>query len=191
MGVKKECVLRHYFAVAAVAVLLSACDHFEEDKAAVTAQAKADAHQVAKNTEGKAMQVANFMRDELKRSGEQLRSWWITPLNDTPNSIPASYCYQAYQDILCYRQPMPGWEYRLVGYQGTFAAPPPVAMTEPLPVQQVDEGQSAVERVAAAQPVFVEMPPPVENKPVEMPDDSDAAARLNETLPDPALTPQL
>ncbi|MDE3015497.1 MAG: hypothetical protein KGI29_01035 [Pseudomonadota bacterium] len=105
-----------------------------------------------------------------------------------PKVIASSYCYRTYQDILCYRQPMPGWEYRLVGYQGTYAAPPPPAFMQPLPVQAAMANSSSA-RVADAKPVFTDMPPP-ENE-VTKPDDTGTADPTHEMLPNPALVPQL
>lgn len=120
---------------------------------------------------------------------DNLADWMRpNPPPKPPKAIAASYCYKTYQDILCYRAPMPGWEYRLVGYQGTFAKAPPPAVTQPLPV----EGKSsppASSRVASAQPVFATAPKP--KKEEKKPDDSAAVPDpAHETLPS-ALSPQL
>jgi hypothetical protein len=89
---------------------------------------------------------------------------WMRPAPPPkpPQAIAASYCYRTYQDILCYRQPMPGWEFRLVGYQGTYAKAPPPAIMEPLPVQA--EAKPAADRTASAQPVFTTTPWPLSFK---------------------------
>lgn len=53
------------------------------------------------------------------------------------NGEQARYCYHTYQDIICYAQPLPGEEYRLVAYQsaagktGYTLPPPPAGMTLP------------------------------------------------------------
>lgn len=63
---------------------------------------------------------------------------WMRPVPKPgpPQPIAASYCYTVLQDIMCYRKPMPGWEHRLVAYQGTNAPAPPPALMEPLPKRQ-------------------------------------------------------
>jgi hypothetical protein len=182
--------MRQLFIIAGMMVLLTACTHWDEDKKTVGDQVKKDANQMAENTENSATLAANALRDNIKRTGNRIRKWWITPLPEKKKQpVAASYCYNVYQDILCYRQPMPGWEHRLAGYQGTGAEPPPPAMMIPLPTRNVDPKQLPQNRVANAQPVFGEIPADIkEEKDQEQQSPSEA---VHETLPDPALAPQL
>ena len=106
-----------------------------------------------------------------------------------PKAIADSYCYRTYQDILCYRSPMPGWEYRIVGYQGTYAKAPPPAMIEPLPVES-SSARAPADRAAAAEPVFASMPKPLKEE--KKPDTSSATPDpKHETLPNALSAPQL
>jgi len=139
-----------------------------------------------------ASETIQWAADDLKKNAydtkERVHKWMIKPPEPPPppQAVRASYCYQVYQDILCYRQPMPGWEYRLVGYQGTGVLPPPPAFTEPLPSQQADAVMSPEERLAGVSPVFVE--PLTEPQP----DQPEAPAPGGPVPPPPdTLTPQL
>ncbi len=174
------------------ALALSACDHFHADKAVVTEQVQADAEQAQENVGNQATRIANTVRDNLKETGEKLREWWLTPLPAArPNrAIKTSYCYRALQDVLCYRQPMPGWEHRLVGYQGTNAPPPPPAMMEPLPVRSAEASKPA-NRLAKAEPVFTEIPLNLKDAQKKNSADPSISDPTHETLPNPALSPQL
>lgn len=59
-------------------------------------------------------------------------------------AIPPSYCYRVMQDILCYRDPRPGAEGRLVAYQGEVGAEPaPQAFAADMPVMAVETVQPA------------------------------------------------
>jgi hypothetical protein len=188
---RRRVFMRQLFVIPAI-LLLAACDHYEADKAAAVAQVEEDAGHIADNSEKNAMRVADNVRDSIKRTGERVRKWWITPLPEQKKQpVRASYCYHALQDILCYRQPMPGWEHRLVGYQGTGAAPPPVAMMQPLPVRKIDESQLPRNRVTDAKPIFVEMPTDVKDMEKEQLPDEETLPAVHERLPDPTLAPQL
>jgi hypothetical protein len=135
------------------------------------------------------MPLAGVTRDNAEKTTAQMRKWWLSPAADnTPRPVPASYCYHALQDVLCYRQPVAGWEHRLVAYQGTDAQTPPASVTEPLPRRAVDANKTPEKRTASAAPVFVNMPP--EEKKADKEDTSTIDAS-HETLPDPALAPQL
>jgi hypothetical protein len=186
--------MRQFIVLASMLALLSACDHYEEDKAAVTVQVTEDAENIQTNYERNGMRVANGLRDNIKRTANSMRKWWIEPLPEKKrHAVASSYCYSAYQDIMCYPQPMPGWEHRLVGYQGTHAAPPPVATMQLLPARSADEKHLPQNRVAAAQPIFKEMPEEnkSEDKGTVTPGEPPLAEAAHETLPDPALAPQL
>lgn len=172
--------------------VLSGCDHLEEDKDATVKVVTDDADQVATNIENRGVSIADNVRDHAKMTGEQLRKWWITPLpaKPGPKAVASSYCYKVLQDILCYSQPMPGWEYRLVAYQGSGAAAPPRPVTEPLPKRVVNPNVLPENRVANAKPVFTSLPP----APKEEEKNTDQPAMLDPTheqLPNPIASPQL
>jgi hypothetical protein len=140
-----------------------------------------------------ATQLTQDAKDAAYESADRAKDfgkWLITPPEKPqPNAIAASYCYNVMQDILCYRQPLPGGEFRLAGYQGTGAEAPPPAIMRPLPLRDTDMSKVPVNRVAGAQPVFVNIPDAVK-------EDKDKASITpqeisREPLPDPALAPQL
>ena len=168
----------------------------KEDFEAFKDQAVEDGKVVADNTHETVGGMANDLRDNVKKTGRYLRKWLLTPLPEEGKklAVAPSYCYHVLQDILCYRQPMPGWEHRLAGYQGTHAAPPPPPVMVALPTRAVDEKLLPENRIANAKAVFKEIP---EDSKAQEKDKSptDAAAppaeAAHETLPDPALAPQL
>lgn len=178
--------------IAACLLLLAACDTNQQDAQAIGNQAANDVNTAAGNAERHTMRVANNVRDGIKRTSMKLREWWLTPLpNPEPPPVPPSYCYHTVQDILCYRQPMPGMTHKLVGYQGDHAAPPPVAQTDPLPT--IGDPAAIVKPAATfanVKPIIVSPP-----KPVQQDKNADPApAELqveSEQLPDPAISPQL
>lgn len=137
-----------------------------------------------------ANRVANNIRDNIKATADHVEEWWnYEPEVKYPNPVPNTYCYRSYGDVLCYRAPMPGWEHRLVGYQGTYADAPPPPMMEPLPGKS-GEKMLPANRVAAAQPVFLEMPEEIkEEKKIE--DLAEPAPENLREVSDPALAPQL
>lgn len=135
--------------------------------------------------------LATDLRDNVYNTSERLQKWVLTkPEKPQPKPVAASYCYNVYQDILCYRSPMPGWENRLAGYQGTNALPPMPAQMEPLPIHTADTSKIPTKRIADAKPVYVKIP--------EAPKPAVAAEggvviqdSAHEQLPNPAITPQL
>jgi hypothetical protein len=170
---------------------VSACEHFESDKAAAKEQVKQDAKIVEDKVTADAMRVANNVRDGVKRTAERTREWWLTPLPPKPpkHPVPPSYCYRVLQDVLCYRSPMPGWEYKLVGWQGTGAEAPAYAVTRPLPQPSSDTSNLPTNRVANAAPVFVAMPP--DDKQDKKGEELLTIDSTNQPLPDPNASPQL
>lgn len=169
---------------------LEARDQATEDYTVIKQEVETDSLMARDNMAARANRIANNARDGLKQTAHRLREWWLTPLPEehlTP--VPPSYCYKALQDVMCYRQPMPGWEHRLVGYQGTGAEPPAAAMMKALPQRTVDTTKQAENRVASAKPVFVNLPP--DEKKAENNEEPVAVDSSHETLPDPTLAPQL
>jgi|GEM_PF-1901742 len=184
-------VLRNLFILAGF-FSLAGCDHFDEDKAATQQVLEEDADHIADNIENRGVTIADSVRDNAKRTGEKLRSWWITPppAKPGPRAIASSYCYKTLQDVLCYGQPMPGWEHRLIAYQGTTAAPPAQALMQPLPKRIVNPDVLPENRVANARPVFTSLPP----APKEEEKNTNEPAVLDPTreqLPNPTFSPQL
>ena len=182
---------------------LTGCTHLKEDTSSVVAAgvgAEADAVQVLDNEQKNAKTGLDLMKENAMKTGEYMRKWFIMPKPDAPRDdrvIASSYCYRVLQDIVCYRQPMPGWEHRLVAYQGTHAKEPPLAMMEPLPKRAEDVAaaasppQKAESKVANVKPVFKDLPK--EQKPAEeeQPDLGPVPETVHEQLPNPALAPQL
>lgn len=137
---------------------------------------------------------ANQLRDNVKKTGQKVQEWWFTPLPSTdPLPVQASYCYKSQTDTLCYRQPMPGWEHRLIAWQGTNAEPPPPAVMQLMPRRNLDASKLPESRMAGAQPVFVEPLPETKEVPKDSAEQPAApgADKANEALPDPATSPQL
>lgn len=141
------------------------------------------------NTAGR---VANLVRDNVQASLRHFKNWWDegAVTYGPPKVVPSTYCYRAQGDALCYGQPVPGWEHRLIGYQGTDAAPPPPVVTERLPSQAADNRSTAAARISVAAPVFIEMPPETKEAPkADIP--PEAPENVHETITDPTLSPQL
>jgi hypothetical protein len=139
--------------------------------------------------------VATQIRDNVHATGKHLKDWWFydPAAHVEAKTVPNSYCYKTQGDVLCYRAPMPGWENRLVGYQGTYAEAPPPVMMQPLPTKTVDARMLPENRIANAKPVFTSLPPEVKEEPAK-----DPAALLetdpqdvHETIADPTVSPQL
>jgi hypothetical protein len=168
------------------------CSHFVQDSKDVVGQAKEDATTIKENSANAVVRVATQLRDNVKLTNEHLRDWLITPLPKKENlPVPQRYCYRVLQDILCYREQMVGWENKLVGYQGTNAAPPVFVATKPLPLRTTDTSTTSVAtRISASKPVFSEVPNDIK-------DTKNAAGDVvsvdgaHETLPDSPLAPQL
>ena len=173
-------------------LLLCACDHYDDDKAYLVKQTTEDADQVVENAESRATAIASTVRDKAKVTGEKLRTWLITPApsKKPDQSIASSYCYRSQADVLCYRQPMAGWENRLVAFQGTNAPSPLPAQTQPLPKRVADASILPANKAANAKPVFKELPPPPKAE-VKDPDAPPVFDASHEQLPNPSHLPQL
>lgn len=175
-------------------LLLSACDHFDEDSKAVSDQTRKDAKQVETNVGNNATRVANNVRDQIKRTGEHVRNWWITPLpSNARQPLPPRYCYRVLQDILCYRAQMPGWEDKLVAYQGDGAAPPTPPTMRLMPLRTDSKSISPEKRIENVKPVFVSIPPEVkEEKGQDQPaTTSGTLDPAYDTIQDSVMSPQL
>jgi len=136
--------------------------------------------------------LPTLVKDNIYKTASKVTEWVSTPPAPPPGpkDVADSYCYHVLQDILCYHQPMPGWEYRLVGYQGTHAEPPAQATMQLLAKRRPDNGDTPATRAANTTPVFATVP--VLPKETEKPSDQSQVIDSNhELLPDPALAPQL
>ena len=184
--------MRKFFIIFSLLALCS-CDHYEEDRDAAKAQINADSQLIQENSEKNTMRVANNVRDSIKRTGEHMRKWWLTPLppEPEPNPVPIRYCYRVLQDILCYRDQMPGWENKLVGYQGQGAAPPIPATTKVIPLRADNPAALPETRAANAKPVITGIL--MENKETKDKNSSQPQTidTTHENLPDTPLSPQL
>jgi len=141
---------------------------------------------------GHAENTGNAAKDGYYQATDHIADWMRPSVPKPPQPIAASYCYHVYQDILCYRRPMPGWETRLAGYQPITADPPPAAQMQPLAQHAQDASQLPVHRVAASKPVFTQLPSQAADvKPAEDAGTPAASEASHEQLPDPALAPQL
>lgn len=136
--------------------------------------------------------LANNAKDAIYETTYKVQDWAMTPPKGKGEPLPvaSTYCYKAQTDVLCYRQPMPGWEGRLVAYQGTDALPPPPPVMQLLPKANKDKSMLPENRVAASKPVFPEKPPE-EKQEVKDPNAPELPSSLNEQLPDPSQSPQL
>jgi len=173
--------------------LLCSCTHFEQDKEVVKEQAKKDAKQVEANVTKNAMRVADNVRDSIKRTNDRVREWWITPLPSTAKQpMPTRYCYRVLQDILCYRDQMPGWENKLVAYQGEGAAPPTPATMKLMPLRADNQNFPVEKKLENLNPVFVSVPPEVKgNSGQNVTTDATAIEPAYETIQDSVTSPQL
>ena len=138
------------------------------------------------------MRMADGVKENFYATKERVEEWAKPTPKKPEQPVPASYCYNSYQDILCYRQPMTGWEARLVGYQGTNASAPPPAMTQPMPMRTADNQMLPENRALTAKPLAPEV---VGQRQVETAADDEVKAitidAAHESLPDPTLAPQL
>lgn len=68
--------------------------------------------------------MQHAVREEVREINRSIQNY-ITPEPKKPlRPIPvSSYCYRAYGDVVCYRDPVPGGEERLIGYQEPPAKP--------------------------------------------------------------------
>lgn len=134
--------------------------------------------------------VAGSLKDNIYHTAYAIGDWANTPPKGKGDKLPMrhSYCYKVQMDILCYRQPMPGLETQLVGYQGTGAPQPPAVATRLLPKSALNETMTPEKRVSLAKPVFEVTPGPETDQPnVEITPDATGS----EILPDPNTSPQL
>ena len=142
-----------------------------------------------------AVDHANYFGESAKEGfysvTDHIADWMKPTKPKPPQPITASYCYNVYQDILCYRQPMPESSTRLAGYQPLGAPPPPPVMMQPLPQPAQGAVQPAATRVASTKPVFSKLPGlPAES--AKTPEDGAASPETtHEQLPDPASAPEL
>lgn len=85
------------------------------------------------------------------------------PKSKALKPVPPSYCYRVMQDILCYRDPQPGAESRLVAYQGTEeVAPEP----EPKKLELITKLEEWTEKATSALPPYESRPPALVPAPV-------------------------
>ena len=146
------------------------------------------------NAEEKMDRVANDIKQNMETTEEHWDKWSTPTPKKGKQPVPVSYCYRSLQDILCYRQPMPGWEARLVGYQGTGAMPPEYAQTQPLARRISTTSMLPANRAQSAKPLVVgEVPKPKSDEEQTMTDDPAALAAdpIHESLPDPVSSQQM
>jgi hypothetical protein len=84
-------------------------------------------------------QALDTVGNETSASYNKMRD--ALDLNDKPKPRPKKiaqprYCYKTYEDIICYARPLPGEEYRLVGYQSStgkagYTLPPTAPAQDP------------------------------------------------------------
>lgn len=136
--------------------------------------------------------AATGLKNNVQETAERIEHWMMPTPKKPRHEVPNSYCYSTQGDVLCYRSPMPGWEHRLVGFQGTHAVPPDAPVMQPMPVRAPVTAMKPENRAKSSKPLVVEAP--VEPKS----DMAEAHAgqaitvdAAHESLPDPALAPQL
>jgi len=136
--------------------------------------------------------IADNARDSIYSTSHTVQDWFTKPRGrkGEPLAVASTYCYHAQTDVLCYRQPMPGWEGRLVAYQGTDALPPPPPVMQLLPKAAKNTTNTPENRIASTKPVFTEAPKEAPEKPKD-PNAPEMPSLLNEQLPDPSQSPQL
>ena len=165
--------MKNLFVISSLVVLLSAC--------------------------GDARQNAGRMADDLKenyeKTSDRVKEWMTATPKPVKQPVPASYCYVSLQDILCYRQPMPGWESRLVGYQGTDAPSPHPAMTQALPTRTPNDDMLPEKRAETTKPLAPGLAKAEDTSKEKAPADAEVKVitidAAHESLPDPTLAPQL
>lgn len=139
--------MKYYFAVALFA--LSACGEMQENIYRAQTEVQKEASVTLDKVQGY-LQVPKYKKA-------------------SPKEPPPSYCYRTGGDILCYKQPLPGQEDRLVGYQSTIAPEALVASkakvreVKPMPPRVVKPVPASAPAPAAKQSdtVFVDMAPQV------------------------------
>ncbi|MGE3714272.1 MAG: hypothetical protein AB7F82_07065 [Alphaproteobacteria bacterium] len=139
-----------------------------------------------------AKRTATNVRDNVRHNSRKLKEWWFyDPAKErvkNEHAIAPSYCYAVMQDIVCYPAPMPGWEARLVGYQGSAPIAVAVVKTEPVPHLPKTDRITPEDRLKKADPVFDAIPEEVKKERAEGEAISGSA---QEILPDPQISPQL
>ncbi len=112
--------------------------------------------------------IAYSVRESAIVTGEKIKDYFTyRPKVPPPTPMLAPrFCYRTVTDIICYDQPRPGAENRLVGWQ---AEPGTAASSETLMVTQTYLQPSAapvtrVEKSEAA-PLFIHEAPPVKDTP--------------------------
>lgn len=195
-GVEYERMMRlsRYVALSLVLLGVSACS--PQGKAELKANmqaANANIKQALDNAGAVANKFADQARENAYETSYQVQEWAMKkPEVKPPGVIAQRYCYHSLQDILCYRAPMPGAEQRLVAYQGTFAEPPPPAVTQLLPTHPFDSSQLPENRIANATPVFIGLPPDIQEEGPQSPPVIDLnPANIPAERPNPELAPQL
>jgi hypothetical protein len=123
-------------------------------------------------------ETGHYFVDDFGKSIDRVREYVSVPDKPLPKAPPVkpSYCYRVMQDIICYDNPKPGAESRLVAYQGPGANPPVPSVTPPasaVVVEKVEvkkvEVRKTMEETSAKddhglpplKPVFVSPPPSV------------------------------
>lgn len=137
--------------------------------------------------------LADNLKDSMYETAYAIDDWANTPPKGKGELKPMAhrYCYKVQTDILCYRQPMPGMETQLVGYQGQDAPTPPAATMRLMPKSALNESVKPQNRVLTAKPVIEKLPeaaPAINTHSEEGEVNIDSS---NETLPDPTSSPQL
>ena len=101
-------------------------------------------------------------RDNLIETKDHIGSYFILPPYEKPQNQPVAsrYCYKTLADIICYADPQPSMESRLVASQGVATSHELPASTSLPPVAASGQDMKR-ERQARAQPVFVGLPPVV------------------------------
>lgn len=71
--------------------------------------------------------LAHMANDEMEAIGIKAKEMFTyyppAPTGRLP--VPERWCYQVWQDILCYDEPVAGWRNKLVAYQGNVVVPAP------------------------------------------------------------------
>lgn len=116
-----------------------------------------------------ARQTAVNVRDQVKEVTGRVKTYFVLPAYQPAQSKPpqTAYCYRTQSDILCYRDPVPGAEMRLVAFQGVAqpdgSSQVVAVMEEPPLVTAKDRAPSArpAYRAVDPQPIFVGIAPGV------------------------------
>lgn len=140
-----------------------------------------------------ARRLADHVRDNVRTTTRHVKKWWFYDPAAVPvaeRETPNSYCYRARGDVLCYSQPMPGWEGRLIGYQGTHAMLPPKTIVELLPKNRLASAKSSDHGAEKAKPVFAAIPAVTEEASKDEDPNAEVKESLHEPIADPRISPQ-